>query len=196
MMLEQIEDLGTRLEGKTYRRWAKYKCSFCDNVFDKRVANARLIDNCGCQTASRKANPKHGMSSMRQLVHAHSDMKKRCNTESHKSYHRYGGRGIVYYNEWEDFETFAKWALDNGFQEGMGLSIDRINNDGNYEPSNCRWIPRGQNTSLASTVYTPEQIEQARFLYAKGFKGKYIEETTGIKARSLHSVINHERKWL
>jgi len=194
-MIEQIEDLGTRLEGKTYRRWARYKCSFCNATFDKRVANARLLDNCGCQTDKRKAHPKHGMSGMKQLVHAHSDMKKRCNTTTHKSYHRYGGRGITYCKEWEDFETFALWALANGFVEGIGLSIDRENVNGNYEPSNCRWIPRGQNTSLASTVYTPEQVEDARLLFNQGYKGKYIEETTGVKARSLHSVLNHERKW-
>jgi hypothetical protein len=194
-MLEQIEDLGTRLEGKTRRRWAKYKCSFCENVFEKRVSNANAIDNCGCQTSQRKANPKHGMSDMKQLVYAHSDMKKRCNTATHKSYHRYGGRGITYCKEWKDFETFALWSLENGFTEGIGLSIDRINVDGNYEPSNCRWIPRGQNTSLASTIYTIEQIEDARLLFNQGYKGKYIEEATGVKAISLHSILNHQRKW-
>lgn len=194
-MIEHIEDLGTKLEGNTYRRWAKYKCSFCNSIFEKRVANARLLDNCGCQTNKRKAHPKHGMSSMKQLVQAHSDMKKRCNTATHKSYHRYGGRGITYCKEWEDFETFALWALSNGFVEGAGLSIDRIDNDGNYEPKNCRWIPRGRNTSLANVKYTLEQITKAKEMFECDIPLKDIAEVTGVAYRSIHSIVKHERKW-
>lgn len=64
-------------------------------------------------------------------------MHDRCENKDNKQFDRYGGRGIKVCDEWSDYAEFAKWSLKNGFSDD--LSIDRINNDGNYEPSNCRW---------------------------------------------------------
>ena len=66
-------------------------------------------------------------------------MKDRCYRKSNKHYHRYGGRGITICQEWQnDFQAFYDWAMANGYSDK--LTIDRINNDGNYESDNCRWI--------------------------------------------------------
>jgi hypothetical protein len=68
-------------------------------------------------------------------------MKQRCGNENDKSYNNYGGRGITVCDEWrEDFQAFYDWATANGYKEG--LQIDRVDNDGDYEPGNCQWTTK------------------------------------------------------
>ena len=71
-------------------------------------------------------------------------MKQRCSNPHTKDYKNYGGRGVKVCQEWADsFEAFFRWAMSAGYQEGM--TIDRIDNDGNYEPSNCQWLTLEEN---------------------------------------------------
>lgn len=79
-------------------------------------------------------------------------MRKRCNCVNCQDYKNYGGRGIKVCEEWNDFINFYEWSMNNGYQKG--LSIDRIDANGDYEPSNCRWadsITQGRNKR--NTVY-------------------------------------------
>lgn len=72
------------------------------------------------------------------------NMKRRCFNPKHKSWHRYGGRGITICEEWKIFKNFMEWAFANGYKDD--LSLDRIDNNGNYEPSNCQWITLSKNS--------------------------------------------------
>lgn len=100
-----------------------------------------LTKSCGClndETRREKAT-KHGMS-RKKLYKVYMSMKDRCYNESHKFYKDYGGRGIKICEEWmgdNGLENFYNWSTENGYKEG--LTIDRKNVNGNYEPSNCRW---------------------------------------------------------
>ena len=95
---------------------------------------------------------KHGMSYSK-IYSTWQRIKNRCYRENFPHYKSYGGRGIKVCDEWLDkengFINFKNWAFNNGYKDG--LSIDRINVNGNYEPSNCRWITMKEQASNKRT---------------------------------------------
>lgn len=94
----------------------------------------------------KHGNYTHGYSSTHpKLFGTWETMRSRCNNPARDKYKDYGGRGIKVCDEWNNSaEAFCKWALNNGYKEG--LQIDRIDNNGNYEPSNCRFVTPKQNS--------------------------------------------------
>jgi hypothetical protein len=91
----------------------------------------------------------------KRIYNIYYQMMDRCKNFKSKSYGRYGGRGIKVCDEWiNDRNAFIEWAKNNGYQDG--LQIDRINNDGNYEPSNCRWVTLKENCRNTSRTIRVE----------------------------------------
>lgn len=118
----------------------KCRCS-CGTEKDFYIGNLRTgkTKSCGClrkeKTAERMRS--HGDRRTR-LYSIWTNMKTRCENESHPNYEGYGGKGVTLCSEWgESYGEFRKWALANGYRDT--LTIDRVNNDKGYEPDNCRW---------------------------------------------------------
>lgn len=85
------------------------------------------------------------------LRHVWIMLKQRCLNPLCADYHYYGGRGITICTEWMDFTCFKSWAYSNGYISG--LTIDRVDNDGDYTSANCQWITKSANTAKRNRIY-------------------------------------------
>ena len=139
------------------------------------------------------------------LDNIYRGMKQRCCYPNHKHYRNYGGRGITICDEWmNSSKPFFEWALANGYE--AHLTLDRINNDGNYEPSNCRWITRREqcinrrtksNTGVIGVSYNKESktydayIRIGKKLYHLGYS-KNLQEAIALRRRAEAELIGNQ----
>jgi len=136
-------------------------CPRCGTTFEcqKSMKKVHCSKSCGCRSSR---NRRHGLSDT-PIHRVWSDMKYRCELPTNQAYPRYGGRGITVCERWQTFENF----LEDMGDKPPGMSIDRIDNDKGYEPSNCRWATDLEQSRNRSVCYTPEQDQIIRDEYAK-----------------------------
>ena len=127
---------------------------------------------------------KHHLSNTR-IYRIWKNMKSRCYCENRSNYKFYGGRGIAICNEWKnDFMKFYQWAIENGYKDG--LTIDRIDNNGNYTPENCKWENQKEQ-------FRNRRTSKMIFYNGKNKCLSYWGEIYGIKTHTLLARIN--RGW-
>lgn len=156
-------------------------CGKTVHIILKELTNGHT-KSCGCYKIDNHTLrfTKHGGRGTK-LYNVWKGMRMRCNNSNTEHFMAYGGRGITICKDWDEFLTFKTWSIKNGYAEG--LSIDRINVNGNYEPDNCRW-----STQLI-------QVRNARSNNKITFNNKtqclseWAEEL-GIKRSTLSSRIN------
>ena len=131
-----LEDLGMIYPKETSnkkRRYGLYKC-VCGNEFNSQMQDVKSgkTKSCGCLKVT------HGLKSHR-LYSVWKAMISRCTNQANKGYKNYGGRGITVCDRWLDIQNFIEDMYPT-YKEG--LTIERIEVDGNYEPNNCEWVTR------------------------------------------------------
>lgn len=151
-----IKDLGY----ENGSRRALAICKVCSREYEVDPNKLRYRKNCGCI--------KHGSrvsiyaKSHKKITHAYQHMMGRCYRNTNKDYYNYGGRGIEVCKEWKGkINVFCKWAIESSWEDG--LSLDRIDSNGNYEPNNCRWVDAAtQARNTRRNVLTLELAQQLR----------------------------------
>ena len=133
---------------KNVKRRAKFRCIKCDeqNTFEANIADVKGLKtvSCGCYgiKQTKRHNTKHGMSDKR-IYFVWKNMIVRCCDKNNKNYKYYGGRGICVCEEWRsDFTAFYNHVASLPNYNNVGYSLDRRNNNGNYEPGNVRWADK------------------------------------------------------
>ena len=177
--------------GEKYGRWtvirnmgsSRLLCK-CECGTIKVVNKSNLLlhksKSCGCLRKELIRKNSHGLSKTR-LYRIWTHMKERCTKSYCKEYRWYGARGITFCEEWRDFLRFYRWANTNGYDDD--LTLERINVNGDYEPSNCTWIPMEMQSRNTRTT---------RFIEANGERKCLSEwaEITGINASTISARID------
>ena len=173
--------------GISKTRKAMWICQCDCGTITNPIAGYRLrggaTKSCGCYKRDLliERSTKHNLCHTR-IYRIYSLMKDRCHSPNAEKYHRYGGRGIRVCDEWlNSFEAFYEWSMANGYRED--LTIDRIDNDGNYEPSNCRWATNEEQANNRGHHILLEINGETKTI------AQWSKET-GLKYRTIHARYN------
>lgn len=169
--------------GNNNRKMATVTCMLCGkikNIYEEYLDYPKYT-SCACQLT------KHGDYKTK-LYGVYHNMKYRCYNKNMKEFHNYGGKGIRMCDEWlgeNGYSNFKKWAFENGYKEG--LTIDRIDSNGNYCPDNCQWISKGENTAKSNAIIQHRFANNGRY-YAIDKNEKYYEFDNASKFAREHNL--------
>lgn len=177
---------GAELVKRVNSRLWEIRCKCGESFIAQPSDSQGRCTKCG-YIANSANRTKHGEAYNKQkkttsrLYNIWLGIRARCNNKNNHKYSDYGGRGISICKEWDSYEAFKNWAVSNGYADN--LSIDRVDVNGNYEPSNCRWITQ------------KEQMRNTRNNHLLTYNGETMTmvewaERCGIKYHTLKQRIN------
>ena len=183
--MKLLKNLPTKI-GKTGRleSWATFWCDECKQEVERRLSDGKIDKSCGCDKI------KHGESNTR-LYRTWKSMKSRILNLNNEFYKDYGGRGITICNEWLEFIPFRDWSLTHGYKEN--LQIDRKENEGNYEPTNCRWATAKENANnRRGKKLTQQKVNEIKFKYNSGYTQAQLAKEYNVSRVTIFCIVNNK----
>ena len=181
-VMKKLKDLGYVYTNKDHRKVHKFLC-YCGNIKEIPLRNvlSKNTKSCGCLRKENKYNFKHGLKKHR-LYNTYTGMIRRCHSKDDNNYKDYGGRGITVCDRWKDIKTFVS---DMSSSHKNGLTLDRIDNEGNYCKENCRWIAvKEQNRNM-----------RTNHLITYRGKTKCLGEWSEILGMNRYTILYRIRNW-
>ena len=194
--MKLIKKLGRRIYAGRLESFGIFWCEGCEQEVEKTLSHGLRDKSCGCNRyefiKGNKYNLKHGEGNGSRLYYIWGDIKQRILNFNNQAYKYYGGRGITICNEWLEFIPFRDWALSNGYAEG--LVIDRRNPDGNYEPSNCRFLTILESNRNKTNTTTMEIVNGVRELWNTGkYTQKQLAEMFNLHKATISAIIRNKQ---
>lgn len=181
---------------KKYCFICKCECGNIKSIFKYSLVSG-TTKSCGCSTKSllREAVKTHGMKGT-PIYKTWDGLKQRCLNPNNKNYKGYGGRGIAVSPRWLGQEGFQNFFEDVGQRPGPEYSLDRINNDGNYEPGNVRWATsKQQGRNRRDNVLDEVLVSQIKWAYIDANFSQYkIANAFGVSRSTVEDII-HNKTW-
>lgn len=172
-----------------------YKCD-CGNIKSIRnsYVNKGITLSCGCLRGEIQRNESleyGGLTKNNKLYTVWKAMKQRCYNKNNKKYEYYGGKGVIITFDWlNDFKCFYNWSINNGYKEG--LTIDRIDVNGNYEPNNCRWSTYSEQNYNTTKSIGQEKADLIRKEYEKGKSAREVGRIFNVVHTTVIKIVNNE----
>lgn len=196
--MKLIKDLGTkRNNNNKTERWGLFYCEYCHKEVKKPYRDGLRAKSCRCMHDKliSMTNTTHGCACKGRTTKLYSvwvTMKQRCCNPDALKYKDYGQRGIKICDEWLEFVPFRQWALSNGY--GDNLTIERINNNGNYEPLNCKWATcKEQSRNTRRTKLTLKIANQIRSIYNNiKITRKLLSKIFNVSINIINNIINNK----
>lgn len=186
--MKMLYETGIKKYGKRNYMFAMFICE-CGKEIE--MAKHRGLATLLCWECFRlhhkKKVTKHGDRYTR-LYRIWINMNKRCRDMENKNYAK---KGILVCDDWKKFENFKSWSYKNGYTDK--LTIDRIDNNGNYEPSNCQWISNKLNAGKDKCSLTIEEVKEIRKLYSSGnILQKHLAIQFKTDYRTISRIVNNK----
>lgn len=181
LIVEELGRVYPKPTSKQKKKMVRIQCLLCGRRFDTQYINLKIKPKVCCDQKNKRSDEQ------KRIYKTYFSMKQRCYNDKNPRYDLYGGRGIKVCKEWLDNkEEFYIWSMNNGYNEL--LTIDRIDNDDDYRPDNCRWADEAAQSRNRRHVISEETVMTIKSHLQDGLTHKEIADRLQVSKHRISNI--------